>query len=276
MQKQNLSEYAFIRKELAALRNCITTYMGFVIGGSSITLISTIMLSKEIINNSNAALVFFISSLMVSLVLIILFYKFNSHNRHSGYCKLLNQEKYKSKRKRNQFLSWEVCMDVLREMEDDKALRNQKIDFIINKRIMEGIGDKIRSVYENQCLIKRISKGAQYIIKTISWMSGSKSWNFPLYVVAVFLTIEVLLVSAGLFHFFSQHVIIWDSFQSISIICISIAQVFIWLVLFNRIYDLMEGKRTINSYCYRFLLVRYEYIYSWDNDVDYKLITLKN
>lgn len=30
MQKQNLSEYDFVRRELAALRNCITTYMGFV------------------------------------------------------------------------------------------------------------------------------------------------------------------------------------------------------------------------------------------------------
>ena len=41
MQKQNLSEYDFVRRELAALRNCITTYMGFVMGGSGVVYFGT-------------------------------------------------------------------------------------------------------------------------------------------------------------------------------------------------------------------------------------------
>jgi hypothetical protein len=38
MQPQNLEEYKLIRKELSELKNCVTEYVGFLFGGSSIAL----------------------------------------------------------------------------------------------------------------------------------------------------------------------------------------------------------------------------------------------
>lgn len=60
----------------------------------------------------------------MSFVLLILFYKFYSHNRLAGYCKLLNHERHsmdetkdETKSKDGESISlfaWEICIERLR------------------------------------------------------------------------------------------------------------------------------------------------------------------
>lgn len=47
MQKQNIREYELARKELFDIRNCITTYVGFVIGGSGVAFMGITLLSND-------------------------------------------------------------------------------------------------------------------------------------------------------------------------------------------------------------------------------------
>ena len=92
MQSQNLSEYILVRKELQEVKNCITQYMGFVLGGSSLSFIGVWFSRRNGEDFLAPAYISLSLSIIVVLVLVILFYKFNSHNRFAGYRKLLIQE----------------------------------------------------------------------------------------------------------------------------------------------------------------------------------------
>ena len=79
MQKQNIREYELMRNELISIKTCITSYMRYVLGGSGAVLFG--MSAIKTTNNP-----FFLSyapagaSVILLLVLLVLFYKFNSHN----------------------------------------------------------------------------------------------------------------------------------------------------------------------------------------------------
>ena len=89
MQYQNKIEYELVREELLKLKECITSYMGFVIGGSGVAFFGIAAVSKNPGSHEILGFSCILLSVIVSLVLYILFYKFNSHNRFAGYCKLL-------------------------------------------------------------------------------------------------------------------------------------------------------------------------------------------
>ena len=53
-------------------------------------------------------------ALLIMLVLLIVYYKFNSHNRYAGYCKLLNEESWNIPSELNEDVyTWEICIDRL-------------------------------------------------------------------------------------------------------------------------------------------------------------------
>ena len=92
MEKQNIEEYTLIRTEMQNLKDCMITFIGYVLGGSGIISLGIIALPKSKASYDAYAVLCIIISLLISLVFLILLYKFNSHNRFVGYCKLLNQE----------------------------------------------------------------------------------------------------------------------------------------------------------------------------------------
>ncbi len=287
MQKENKSEYEFIRKELSELRNCITTYMGFVIGGSGVFIFIISMLYKAqndnpdlfTIHATSIIIALLVSSIIVSLVLLILFYKFNSYNRYAGYCKLLNQEKY-HQGSDDQFMSWEVCIDVLREADFDKYLL---LNLARNVAPIEGATDLIKIIelyYPHKRSFKkslcRWVKGFMILMKAFTGRGKSRSWNFPVDVVLVFATLEIIDVVFGIAYYVTLngedtnlllHLIFWG---------IITIQVYGWSHFFIRFYDIMEGKNTINAYCWRFLPIRYAYIQQQTrSNIRYSIITLK-
>lgn len=276
MQKQNLGEYEFIRKELTELKNCITTYTGFVIGGSGIAFFGSSALTESEKLNENIVFAFLISSIIVSLVLMILFYKFNSHNRFAGYCKLLNQEKYDPMTPITQFISWEVCMDILREADFDlKLLLNKAASIPEIVGIKENVLNKINAIYKQKNSLYRFIIGLWLLVKTLSGFGKTKSWNFPLFIVCVFFVITILHIAFGLHFYYNLPSKNISVLLTNSIFSIIIIQAFVWWQCLIKLHDLMEGKSTVEAYCWRFLPIRYEYIKKQYRNIKYSLVVLK-
>ena len=128
MRNENIEDYKLSRNEMREVKNCITTYMGYTFGGAGLFAGALVFLKSGDFD-TNIALAFCNAicgiSIIVSLVLWVLFYKFNSHNFHAGYCKLLNKESWllrpgappeSSHKKSDDFLAWEWCIGELRKI----------------------------------------------------------------------------------------------------------------------------------------------------------------
>ncbi len=276
MLRQNLKEYDFLRKEVDALRNCITTYMGFVIGGSGAAFLGISIMEKTVNSSFNPAFILFVLSLMVTLVLYILYYKFNSHNRHIGYCKLLNQENitFSTIQKVDQFLSWEICMDVLREHQKDEVSRKKMINSLPNGGIIPNAKNRIFLSYEKENIFYRIGSGFVMLLKAVFAQAGGRSWNFPSYVVAVFFMIEILFTSSGIYHLYTRGGITIYNPLTLSMAVILFIQMVYWWYFLKRLYDLNKGTRTIEAYCWQFLPIRYNYIIKCYPGANYDVMEL--
>jgi len=96
MESQNVEEYKGLRQEILTLKACITTYVGFVllVVGPAFW-----ELTKGMSGRPNGAMALFalMACFALKVVFLLLSYKFVSHNRYCGYCKLLEQEIFRSK-----------------------------------------------------------------------------------------------------------------------------------------------------------------------------------
>ncbi len=122
MQDLTVKEYELVREEMHAVKACITTYTGYVLGGSGAAIIGLGTLYQLADANSVSALLLVSGgclaiSLVPPLVYLVLLYKFNSHNRFAAYCKLLGHEKPISSDDWHHVVSWEYCMAQLRACE---------------------------------------------------------------------------------------------------------------------------------------------------------------
>lgn len=96
MRPDSSKEYEFMRYEMESLKSCITTYVGFVIGGVGAAIFG---FAKDTpVPNNFGAIVYsaLALALIIDLVLSVLMYKFHSHNRYTGYCAALNHERFTS------------------------------------------------------------------------------------------------------------------------------------------------------------------------------------
>ena len=173
----NEKEYKIIRDEIQNLKNCITNYMGFVLGGSGISYAGLISIGNNI-NKEEAVSIAFLSIILafvVSLVFLILIYKFNSHNRYAGYCKLLNQEQLLLKNNENinpgdiDIMSWEICVDRLRSSKFNSWILEKMLDELVK----EGVLSQDQRDRKNK---------------------KSESWQFPFPVSVVFFILSAIFI----------------------------------------------------------------------------------
>ena len=97
-------EAGILRGEVENVKNCITQYVGFALGGSGFALIVIPLLTQFIINTGEKDRLHTAQNLVgfaafalvwiVMLITIVLFYKFNSHNRYCGYLMMLTMKKF--------------------------------------------------------------------------------------------------------------------------------------------------------------------------------------
>lgn len=280
MQQQNLHEYEFIRKEMKELKTCITTYTGFVLGGSIVALLGSSLILKEGKSNIIINIYFFIASIIVSIVLKILFYKFNSHNRHSGYCKLLNQEDISYSGTATQLFSWEICLAKLREFDEKynkkdsdpqpnsitfKQQLEENIELVKDNELCTDYDKKIKQIYTRESGLYRALYGFKLVLETYINIAKVRSWAFPLYITAAFLTINIFLISMGYFKPIDLQNTEWTNSYFTLNMALGVTlfvQTIMWYHLLKRLYDLTMGIRTIESYCLKFLPFRCRYVNS--------------
>jgi hypothetical protein len=275
MEPQNIDEYKGLRHEIAALKSCITTYIGFVF-----LVVSTAFwqLAKEIPlrPSRTMAVVALMLGLGLKLVLFLLLYKFVSHNRYCGYCKLLEQEMFEGKGRGNgkcpeAVFIWEVCLDRLRSSDfrpDGLALEikyygggpPQTATLETKARQFSGpapTADQGRS-----------RKGWRLLLRSGSEERGT--WQFPLYVARIFAAIDVGLFGLGVALLLPRHAAgIWGGWREAPLHLLP--SLLFWLLLFvlllcwrklmADLYRQMKGSQTVDAFCWKFVAIRYRILH---------------
>lgn len=272
MEAENHREYQLIRKELLELKDCITTYVGFVLGGAGAALFGVSVVLKSGKISAGIALAPFLLSIVISLVLLILFYKFLSHNRYAGYCKLLNQEQYvrsRSGRRRASpdFMFWEMCMSYLRKADYDfKA-----IDGLITEAEEGRLDREIelrKEVEVYQGPKPEIDKGAFWkgswlVLRALVGNVVVRSWGYPLFIVIVFTVLAIVFITVGWVLVCDVKFVnpvtseVYSKFWLYFVAgAITVAQILAWIRYMCWTHRLLNGSRQVNAFCWRFVPMR--------------------
>ena len=138
----NIREYESIRRELGDIKRCITDYMGFVFSGSGLSLVGLSLVTSLDVDRTIFVYAPYAISLVLLYVLLILVYKFTSHNFQAGYCKLLNKEVWREieggsfeKREANstrtgapEIITWEWCVELFRTCDQEPTRLRSFLD----------------------------------------------------------------------------------------------------------------------------------------------------
>ena len=310
MEISNKDEYRIIRDEMQRLLNCITTYLGYVLGGfgaSVVTIFAVIGSASKISivagdsqtavaeTAALVAMVLLLLAIAMSMVLQIIFYKFNSHNRYAGYCKLLNQEQLILSTPINpapgagaiDVMSWETCVDRLRDSDFDSVTHPNPIPPIVPGLV----GAHVINAGDSSEITSRVGpdksvdkhkyvNGFWLICQSLIGRVTTRTWQFPLYVVGVFLAITLIYIGLSIY---AIHTRIPELIRGISdgssyygliyAVLVAILAV-MWLAFFGQLHTLMKGSATVDSYCWRFLPLRFEFIRKKHPTIEYRLIRL--
>jgi len=289
MEISNSEEYKLLRSEMQNLKNCMTTYLGYVLGGSGLVFIGFYTIRNYELKFEIIAFISLLLSITVSMVLFIIFYKFNSHNRYAGYCKLLNQEQLcieNLELEKIDINSWEICIDRLRlsDFEDDpfQKLRSSLVnDKIISKEQEQKIVEI--SGINKQSDKHGFRRGLKIIFEIFIGNVQTKSWQFPLSVISVFLSLSAIYVSFSLYSMYMAYPVLNQEFVFSGTYLSIIVYFFLFLIFLSmwyayiiKLYNLMCGSATVDAYCWKFLPIRYAFIKNKSSKIEYSLITLKD
>lgn len=276
MQQQNIKEYKLIRDELLQLKDCITTYIGFVIGGSGAAFLGIAAILKTSPGDNLIGILSYLLSYVISLVCFILFYKFNSHNRYAGYCKLLTQERLvfpTATKRESQFISWELCMDAIRKSSHYKRFLQKYGKDVAIPEVEGNIVVRIKKLRYKGNILKKSCKGFGFIISTLFGKSETRSWRFPLYVVNVFFSLNLIFDTIGTYYILKYPVeFIPMNYLLSFVFAFLILHIFIWIKKFAKLFDFVAGELTVDAYCWKFLPIRYMFIKNQNKRIKYHLI----
>jgi hypothetical protein len=259
IQSDIAKDYELVRQEMTNLKDCITNYMGFVLGGAAVTIYGLIYEGLAKGHFMEVAYMSLIVSVILSFILLILFYKFHSHNRYAGYCKLLNSELIPQNQK-NCWISWELCVDRVRQSEYNKQELNdllKGVNLIIDNKTGSDAQNYISDITE------KINSRTKYYLHLRRNLK-TKSWRFPPLVTIIILTLSsifLIIEAYSLYQLgFSNYVsyrlkILWFSAGIVSII-----QITLWMHSFSKLHALLTGPDTIDSYFWRFLPYRAKFL----------------
>jgi hypothetical protein len=223
----------------------------------------------------------FAFSLMMSFVLLVLFYKFNSHNRFAGYCKLLNQEILDVPPASNDvcLLSWELCVERLRMSDcSPPTARGSRSSAKIGgftKEKMGVLADLLGQISGKGAPVDRnkFLKGSKILIRAIFGHIETRSWGFPPIIVAMFFLIVSGFLAGGIWAFFKEDpswsvaaffrdLSTWPTSNSLCVfgVFVLVSQAFLWWRFSGKLHSLMEGSATVDSFFWRFVPVRAEFL----------------
>lgn len=289
LHKLNSEEYEALREELHSVRNCITTFVGFVLGGSAAASLGLARLGGSQMGTSPPFILIAITSLTLALtgtvVLIILQYKFISHNRYAGYCKLLTQERYEGIT--DPVFGWEVCLEQLRfsDFNSRSTLEFLRTEYpspsgltiptqvdtaaqadpnpmtrpleLVDK---EAIATKFNEFGGPRPTADRAGKrrGLWAIYWGLLGHTMSTGWGFPVYVVIITLSMTLLFASMCALTTFQalreDHV---STKVGIAVGLVLLLLIYIWAKGMAKLSNLLGRSRSINAFCWKFIPFRF-------------------
>lgn len=280
MQAKNVKEYESIRAEMLNVKDCITKYVGYVFGGSGAAIYG---LSKMEIDG--IPFVSCMLSLIISFVVVILFYKFQSHNRFAGYCKLLNQERYtipisqndtKDENKKDNdisFFSWELAVGKLRCLENNPKLLPNLINVIdIKIQNKKNLEEKIKKIFIDEK--GEYLKGLWILIKALLGKIETSSWAFPPLIVSICFIFSFGFLIGSIWVYIknghSQFLSFFSDDFSYFFLFVALIQLILWFRLIGKLFNLMLGQTRIESFFWKFMPIRAYFL----NNVfsEYKII----
>jgi hypothetical protein len=233
MKKQNISEYKIIQQEILSLKSCITNYVGYLIGGTGASLVGFAAAAKDIGNYLNIAFAAASLSIVVSVLLLITFYKFTAHNRFAGYSQLLvsenltedNQIKEGSNKENEDTLevySWYYCRSQIcySDLRPEHYLKMaNKCNFNIkvlspNKPLNTSLSTHLSSDEYKKNLISILTdisgkypkidinkkiEGWKILFSSLKGRVKTVSWSFPGFVIIPFFISVVIFTNISLY-----------------------------------------------------------------------------
>lgn len=272
MHLDSVKEYEFVRREMDNLKSCVTTYVGFVIGGVGAAIFGFAKfapggpLNVHGIAYSSLAL-----AVIVTFVLSILLYKFNSHNRFAGYCIVLSHEhlaypkprarlrRFRSRTGRTQPptpLTWEIAIGQLRAADLSNVWPAGQIDRLGLNRIDEKRLCQVLAYYTGGARASdrwRFLRGLYQLVGALFGLTGTRSWGFPPVVVAIFLMISAGLLGTGMT---LSYVVGNDQVLFALAYVITALHLVVWCRVVCKFHDMMSGSATTVAFAWRFLPIR--------------------
>lgn len=269
MQKENEKEFALLRTEMLNVKGCITQYLGYVFAGSGAAVygIARMNQSADSTYGTAMATLAFAISFIISLVALVLFYKFHSHNRFAGYCKLLNHERYEVPPSftRDSFYSWELAVGRLRCMgKDEKSIKSLVEPVNLNDKIKKDKLEKylLSLVEDDKKRIRSYCKGTMILLKALYGKIETNSWGYPPLVTSICFIFSFGFLFSG--HFLRIQKCSTSKLLFLISIAITIIQLFLWMRLSGKLYSLMAGSTTVQSFFWKFLPIRASYLTNYD------------
>lgn len=286
MEVENVKEYEFTRRETELVRDCITTYMGFVVGGSGAAMFG--LAALRVFGADNKVVVShvaFATSIIVALVLALLFYKFNSHNRYAAYSRALADEAYQPLPERkgvheSKHVAWELCIERIRTADRFPELFREQVRALAYYKAMDA--QKVQAI--NWVLanyvghpgknpppvdVNKVRGGVAHLWLALRGRTNTTSWAFPPSVVAIFFVLTSIYLAIGVYGTLTVAFESWDSQRpfgaplfilAIVSLAVLVAQASIWKVLCGKLCTLLSGSATVDGFSFRFALVRAMYL----------------
>ena len=209
MQAENIAEYQILREEMGTVKDCITKYIGYVLGGAGAAIYGMASMSTVPLNDMEIVITSLSLSAILNFILLILYYKFYSHNRFAGYCKLLNHERYEIQKEGTSFLSWEMALERLRFSDISPKSLLELVKNIEVKELEKPSLTHLLSKHTGRNPASdnaKFKKGCKILVQAILGKIETRSWGFPPIVVALFCILSCSFFIIG-------HIIFWHSFE---------------------------------------------------------------
>lgn len=282
MLDRNVKEYEILRQEVLEVRNCIRSYLNILVGGSGLGFIAISFLKANQLSPRVSLFLTLSILLTITAIYYILLYKFISHNRFTGYMKLISEElileKIKKKEYPSNLIGWDVCISQLQNSTKIEHFPQKfwktKLKFIFisitstpkNKAdTLEIIKNKWQdlNLFAPRVDKKSLLQGLELIFTGIRKKDGTTSWKYPLYITYIVIVFSIILEGISIYFATQSDLDIyyrkytWKFIVIVSYIIITqFILIFTWIRSISELYKITKGSKTISSFCWKFLQYR--------------------
>ncbi len=279
-----MEELKLLREELLNLKDCITKYLSYIFAGLAGSVFGLLRLSQISGHGiqfglEGIGMISLVLVLIISFVSIIFFYKFHSHNRLAGYCKVLSNERLpQAENELYQYIfGWESIIGCLRDTELNPLKINEILpralrDVSPDRETFNRIQEDIKKVYNRVGCEPKKKEAIKILFQSITGKLHTYSWAFPPYITAI------CLIFCTIFYFITLYIVIYKK-SFILGLCLAIVSLLlceIWNYLLRKLYRLMKGDLTIDAYMLKCLPLRIEYLRKFDLNPSYAGINYIN